>query len=129
MKFSDIPSHENVKRQLRDMVADGRVPHALLLHGPAGSGKFMLARAFAQYLHCEHPTPDGEPCGACRACLAHESMSHIDTLYVYPVVKTEKLKEPVSGDYIDDFRDFMSASPYMDFDRWAAMFDLSLIHI
>ena len=123
MKFSDIPSHENVKRQLRDMVADGRVPHALLLHGPAGSGKFMLARAFAQYLHCEHPTSDGEPCGACRACLAHESMSHIDTLYVYPVVKTEKLKEPVSGDYIDDFRDFLSVSPFMDFDRWAAMFD------
>ncbi|MDE6683726.1 MAG: ATP-binding protein, partial [Duncaniella sp.] len=55
MNFSDIPSHENVKRQLRDMVADGRVPHALLLHGPAGTGKFMLARTFAQYLHCEHP--------------------------------------------------------------------------
>lgn len=123
MKFRDIPSHENVKRQLRAMVADGRVPHALLLHGPTGSGKFMLARAFAQYLHCENPTPDGEPCGACHACMAHESMSHIDTLYVFPVVKTEKLKEPVSDDYIDDFREFMAASPYMDFDRWASMFD------
>lgn len=123
MKFRDIPSHESVKRQLRDMVADGRVPHALLLHGPAGSGKFLLARTFAQYLHCESPTADGEPCGTCRACTAHQSMSHVDTLFVFPVVKTDKLKEPVSDDYIGEFRDFMSASPYMDFDRWAATFD------
>lgn len=123
MKFRDIPSHENVKRQLREMAADGRVPHALLLHGPAGSGKVMLARAFAQYLHCEHPTPDGEPCGTCHACLSHEAMSHVDTLYVYPVVKTEKLKEPISNDYLDDFREFIAGSPFMDFDRWAGMFD------
>lgn len=123
MKFRDIPSHESVKRQLRDMVADGRVPHALLLHGPAGSGKFMLARAFAQYLHCESPTADGEPCGRCHACMAHQSMSHVDTLFVFPVVKTDKLKEPVSDDYIAEFRDFMSASPFMDFDRWSGTFD------
>lgn len=123
MNFSDIPSHENVKRQLRDMVADGRVPHALLLHGPAGTGKFMLARTFAQYLHCEHPTPDGEPCGVCHACRAHVSHSHVDTLYVFPVVKTDKIKEPISDDYIEDFRDFMTSSPFMDFDRWASTFD------
>ena len=123
MKFKDIPAHENVKRQLRDMVADGRVPHALLLHGPAGSGKFMLARAFAQYIHCEHPTPDGEPCGECPACVQHRTFNHVDTLYVFPVVKTDKLKEPVSADYIGEFRDFMTSSPYMDFDKWAFSFD------
>lgn len=123
MNFSDIPSHENVKRQLRDMVADGRVPHAILLHGPSGTGKFMLARVFAQYLHCEHPTPDGEPCGVCPSCRAHGSHSQVDTLYVFPVVKTDKLKEPVSDDYIEEFREFVAASPFMDFDRWAATFD------
>ena len=123
MNFSDIPSHENVKRQLRDMVADGRVPHALLLHGPAGTGKFMLARTFAQYLHCEHPTPEGEPCGECQSCRTHQSHSHVDTLYVFPVVKTDKIKEPVSDDYIEEFRRFMTSSPFMDFDRWASTFD------
>lgn len=123
MKFNDIPSHENVKRQLRDMVADGRVPHALLLHGPSGTGKFMLARAFAQYLHCEHPTADGEPCEECRACLQHRSFNHVDTRYVFPVVKTDKIKEPVSDDYLDEFREFITGSPFMDFDRWASSFD------
>ncbi|MDE6370292.1 MAG: AAA family ATPase [Duncaniella sp.] len=123
MKFSDIPSHVNVKRQLRDMVEQGRVPHALLLHGPSGSGKFLLARALAQYLHCENPTADGEPCGVCRSCLTHQAGTCVDLVPVFPVVKTEKLKEPVSDDYLEEFRDFMKASPYMDFEKWTAMFD------
>lgn len=123
MKFSQIPSHENVKRQLRDMVADGRIPHALLLHGPAGIGKFMLARAFAQLLHCQSPTPEGEPCGCCPSCLQSESFNHVDSIYVFPVVKTEKLKAPVSDDYMGEFKEFVSASPFMDFDRWTGYFE------
>ena len=39
------------------------------------------------------------------------------------MVKTEKLKEPISNDYLDDFREFIAGSPFMDFDRWAGMFD------
>lgn len=123
MRFKDIPSHDNVKRQLREMVADRRVPHAMLLHGQAGIGKFMLARAFAQYLHCEAPTADGEPCGECTACIQHQTFNHVDTFYVFPVVKTEKLKEPISDDYIEEFHRFVDANPFMDFDRWSASFD------
>lgn len=123
MKFSQIPSHENVKRQLRDMVADGRIPHAILLHGPSGIGKFMLARTFSQYLHCQSPTADGEPCGRCPSCLQHENFNHVDSIYVFPVVKTEKLKEPVSDDYMTEFKEFVSASPFMDFDRWTTYFE------
>lgn len=123
MKFSQIPSHDNVKRQLRDMVADKRIPHALLLHGPAGIGKFMLARTFSQYLHCQSPTPDGEPCGECPSCRQHEAFNHVDTLYVFPVVKTEKLTAPISDDFIEDFKEFVNASPFMDFERWVNSFD------
>lgn len=123
MKFSQIPSHDNIKRQLRDMVADKRIPHALLLHGPAGIGKFMLARTFSQYLHCQSPTPDGEPCGECPSCRQHEAFNHVDTLYVFPVVKTEKLTAPISDDFIEDFKEFVNASPFMDFERWVNSFD------
>lgn len=123
MKFSQIPSHDNVKRQLRDMVADRRIPHALLLHGPAGIGKFMLARTFAQYLHCQAPTADGEPCGRCPSCMQYESFNHVDSLYVFPVVKTEKLKAPVSDDYMGEFKEFVDSSPFMDFERWTGYFD------
>lgn len=124
MKFSDIPSHDNIKRQLHDMVSDRRIPHALLLHGPSGIGKFMLARAFAQYIHCQSPTPDGEPCGICPSCLQHHSFNHVDTIYVFPVVKLDKMKyPPISADFMEEFKDYVNANPFMDFDRWVLAFE------
>lgn len=105
------------------MVSDGRIPHAILLHGPAGIGKMALARAFAQYLHCEHPTPDGDACGVCPSCRQHESFNHVDTLYVFPVVKTDKIKAPVSDDYLAEFKQFVSTDMFMDFEKWTAAFD------
>ena len=48
MKFSDIPAHEHVKERLRALVDNNRLPHALLLEGPEGVGKFALARALAR---------------------------------------------------------------------------------
>lgn len=123
MKFSHIPAHDNIKRQLIDMVIDDRIPHALLLHGPTGIGKFLLARAMAQYIHCENPGPDGESCGHCRACIQHETFNHIDTHFVFPVVKTDKLRAPVSDDYIEEFRSLLKSSPYMDFEKWISLLD------
>ena len=80
MFFRDIPGHEQEKQRLREMADSGRVPHALLLEGPEGTAKFALARAFAQYLHCEHRA-DGEACGVCPACRQHAAMQHIDYDY------------------------------------------------
>ena len=51
MKFADIPGHSDIKRDLAQMVDSGRLPHALLLEGPEGCGKFALARALAQYIN------------------------------------------------------------------------------
>ena len=52
MKFQDIPGHENVKERLRAMIDNGRMPHALVLEGPAGTGKFALVRDAVEYDDC-----------------------------------------------------------------------------
>ncbi|MBP3538171.1 MAG: DNA polymerase III subunit delta [Muribaculaceae bacterium] len=117
MKFSDIPGQEQVKARLRSMVDSDRIPHAFVLEGPAGSGKFALARALAQYIHCTHRTPDGEPCGRCPACVQHQSFSHIDTLYSFPVIKNGR-QTAISDDYLTEFKDFLGESPFMDFNLW-----------
>lgn len=121
MKFADIAGHEEVKRRLREMVDKNRIPHALLLEGPSGTGKFMLARAFAQYIHCEN-RHDGDSCGECPACRQHEAFNHIDTIYSFPVVKKSG-RTALSDDYRDSFGEFMVESPYMDFDRWVSKLD------
>ncbi|MBO5052966.1 MAG: DNA polymerase III subunit delta [Muribaculaceae bacterium] len=116
MRFSDIPGHEDIKDRLRLMVSEGRVPHALLFEGPSGTAKFMLARAFAQYLHCTD-RHDDDSCGKCPSCLQHQSFRHIDTVYSFPVIKKDN-KPTISDDYRQEFVEFMSEGPFMDFNRW-----------
>ncbi len=121
MKFADVAGHEEVKRRLREMVDNDRIPHALLLEGPSGSGKFMLARAFAQYIHCQH-RHNGDSCGQCPSCRQHQAFNHIDTIYSFPVVKKSG-RTALSDDYREQFSEFISESPYMDFDRWVTKLD------
>lgn len=121
MKFSDIPGHNDIKDRLRQMADENRIPHALLLEGPAGTGKFALARAFAQYIHCTNRTADGDSCGTCPSCRQHESFNNIDTIYSFPVVKQGKTG--VCDDYIEDFRNFITENTFMDFDTWLTTLD------
>ena len=118
MKFSDIPAHNSVKRQLVDMVDNDKIPHALLFEGKSGIGKMMLARALAQYIHCSNRN-NGDSCGICPSCLQHQSYNHIDTHFSFPVIKAKnKSGAPVSDDWIDQWRQLLSDSPYMDMNTW-----------
>lgn len=123
MRFADIPGHNEAKRRLREMADADRIPHALLIEGPEGIGKFALARAMAQYIHCTARTPDGEPCGHCPACRQHQTFNHIDTIYSFPVVKKSSGKTAISDDYIEQFREFVAESPFMDFELWLEKLD------
>ena len=57
-----IELHSSVWEQLR--ARRRQLPHALLLTGQRGIGKFALARSFAASLLCENLTVAGEACGA-----------------------------------------------------------------
>ena len=122
MRFSDIPGHEPQKQRLRQMADTGRMPHALLLEGPEGVGKFAIARAMAQYIHCENRT-GGDSCGRCPSCRQHETFNHVDTIFTFPVVKERSDKPAISSDYLPEFRDFITQAPYMDYEQWLAKFD------
>lgn len=118
MKFEDIPGQHKVKQRLIDMVDNKRIPHAILLQGEQGVGKFALAQALAQYIHCPNRA-DGDSCGVCPSCRQHESFNHIDTFFSFPVIKKKSSgTPPVSDDFIEEFKHFVVADPMMNFEGW-----------
>ncbi len=77
-----ISLHEPVWRSLQARRA--QMPHALLLLGQRGLGKFDLARQFAASLLCEQPQADGRACGACLACNWYGQGNHPDFRLLQP---------------------------------------------
>ena len=67
-----------------------RLPHALLLVGQRGLGKFALARAFAKSLLCEQPLNGGHFCGGCLACNWFEQENHPDFRLLQPQAMAEE---------------------------------------
>lgn len=121
MKFADIPGHDATKQSLRRLADAGRLPHAILLSGPAGIGKLAMARALAQYVHCTNRT-NGDSCGQCAACRQHESFNFPDMHYDYPIVKG-KLKNPLSSDYYDNWKELMRRGLYAGNEAWLEVLD------
>ena len=69
-----------------------RLPHALLLVGQKGLGKFDLARRFAAGLLCETPQADGVACGKCLACNWFEQGNHPDFRLLQPDALSEEVE-------------------------------------
>lgn len=122
MKFSDVIGQDEVKQRLRQMVAEERVPHALMFCGPQGSGKMALALAFASYLLCGNRA-DGDSCGGCQQCLMAERLSHPDLHFSYPVIRpsgTGSEHKMSSEDFAAEWREMLLQGPYFTMDKWLA---------
>lgn len=121
MKFSEIPGHADAKRRLIEMVQHDRLPHALLISGPVGSGEVMLGRALAQYIHCTgRSATDTDSCGECPSCRQHQSLNHADLHFAYPILK-KGTGITLCEDYSSQWREILEQDPWMDFRRWPEM--------
>lgn len=61
-----------------------RLPHAILFHCAAGTGKADFIEAFAQALLCENVRADGHACGTCVSCGWFLQNNHPDYRRVRP---------------------------------------------
>lgn len=117
MLFKSVIGQELIREHLIRATRENRVSHALLFHGPAGSGKFPLALAFAQYLNCSDPGPD-DSCGVCPSCRKAEKFIHPDIHFVFPVITTKGNSEPISDNYIDKWRSYLTEFTYPGLQSW-----------
>ena len=104
------------------MVAEERVPHALMFCGPRGSGKMALALAFASYLLCRDRR-DGDSCGACPQCAMAGKFAHPDLHFSYPVIRpsgTGSEHKMSSEDFAAEWRGLLMQGPYFTLEQWLA---------
>lgn len=117
MQFKDIIGLNSVKKQFIQTVKENRVSHAQLLIGPEGVGKLPLAIAFAQYVSCLDKKED-DSCGQCSSCKKYQKLIHPDLHFVFPVVKGKGITNPVSDNFIENWRKQFETDPYFDLSDW-----------
>ena len=113
-RYGDILGHDRPKDILRRAARGGRVHHAYLFSGPEGVGKWLVARAFAAALDCEHPE-NGEACGRCLACRKMADENHPDLKLVLPVDKDDKAdleRGKIKIEQVRDLQRWAQFSPY-----------------
>ncbi len=90
MSALPLPWHEAVWLQLQDQAGHNRLPHALLLVGPQGSGRQQFVQHFSAWLVCENRSD--KSCGHCRPCLLFQSGNHPDVLMIEPEEGSQSIK-------------------------------------
>ena len=99
---------KEVQERLVQMVKEDRLPHAMMLCGPTGSGKKALAVAFASYL-----------LGEDNAMV--QKLEHPDLHFTYPTIKLPSMStdhKPVSDDFAHEWHELIMQGPYFTLDQW-----------
>jgi DNA polymerase-3 subunit delta' len=103
--FDKLIGNHHVKEILQRMIGARRVPNSLLFVGADGVGKREFALETAKSFACQNPTPRGEACDRCGAC-----------------VRAEKFNFPNSKDKDDNEKIFFSEHPDIGLIRQAGKF-------
>ena len=96
MPFSDFHGNADVVHRLREMLARGHFPHAMILAGGTGSGKYTLALMLTKAMNClEWAMSDGLPdfCGKCSNCTRISLAEDLNARFAEAVEARENLRD------------------------------------
>jgi DNA polymerase-3 subunit delta' len=99
--FNDFIGNTAAVEHLRSAIAAGRLPHGLILSGPAGAGKYTLALMLAMAVECERKPRDlwsngqtlASYCGVCPNCTRIATAFDLDGEIDKAVAAREDLRE------------------------------------
>ena len=96
MPFSDFHGNPELVERLREMLGRGHFPHAVILAGSAGAGKYTLALMLAKAMNCLEPQIPGDLpdfCGQCTNCTRIALAQDLDARFEEAVEARENLRE------------------------------------
>jgi DNA polymerase-3 subunit delta' len=102
--FSEIKGNFQLIKNLKSALKNGRISHAYMICGDAGSGKKLVAKTFAKAILCEN----SNGCGHCLSCRTFESENNIDVFYPKP----EKTKSFSVDDIREQVVESVAVKPY-----------------
>jgi len=94
--FQEFLGNSGTVRRLRESIAAGRFPQAMILAGPKGAGKYTLALMLARAVNCLQPTEtDGLPdyCGRCRNCERIGDAANLEERVAEAVEAREEMRD------------------------------------
>jgi len=92
MSFSNLVGQDTLRHTLNRLLSADRLSHAVLLSGPAGSGKKSWGEALAAALLCDGPL-QGEACGECISCRQFISGNHPEYFVIEPQGRSIKIEQ------------------------------------
>ncbi len=101
-EYNKILGHENIISQLKNAIKSDKVSHAYIFNGEDGSGKNMLAKAFAEALLCEKGGIEG--CGECHFCKQLASGNNPDFIRITHEKPTSIGVEDVREQLVEDIQ-------------------------
>ena len=116
MFFEQVIGQKDTQERLLQLVREERLPHALMLCGPAGCGKLALAIGFAKVLLAG----DGQQPSANTVAML-DKLEHPDLHFTYPTIKLPSMgsdHKPVSDDFAREWHELITAGPYFTMAQW-----------
>ena len=103
MAFRDIVGHRRLVDLLSRSIERGTLPPSLILAGPSGVGKRLVAIAAAQALNCGGVRRGSDPrldaCGTCASCTRIARGVHADVIVIEPgdggSIKIDRVREVI----------------------------------
>jgi DNA polymerase-3 subunit delta' len=94
--FDPLPWQAEIWARIAQALDEDRLAHALLLTGPAGTGKRAFARVLAAALWCRRPRAERLPCGICDDCRQVATAVHSG----YSILQVEEGKRDIPIDAV-----------------------------
>lgn len=90
--FDELLGQDELRRALSGDLLRGTLGHALLITGPAGSGKKSWAMALARAILCEKRS-EGNCCLSCDSCHLFDSGNHPEFFLIRPDGRNIKIEQ------------------------------------